>query len=315
MQLLQFYLDTAPIRPYGAPGRRSVRLQHILYLVEHHPDAAVSVSSAAYIYRANGPYADAADHDAVRSQWLAAVQAHPKENAVTLHAVKFLNVEDSDDAEGVLRRALAADPGNRELAANLGFQYAREILGNAPDLSAHATSELQQGSNPIVLAAAGTALPNWAAHRSGAPTDNLRIFDLATELTDRARQLAPDDRDIQGPMPLIKYFADSPAAPAQPATVPTRIRIGENVQAYNLIQKTQPRYPEEAQSAGITGEVRLTVVIARDGTIEDVQPISGHPLLVQPAIQAAKTWLYKPTLLNGAPTEVVTTITLSFPAR
>jgi len=58
-----------------------------------------------------------------------------------------------------------------------------------------------------VLAAAGTALPNLAVHGSGGRIVDQKIFDLASELSARARQLAPDDPDIQGPMPLIKYFA------------------------------------------------------------------------------------------------------------
>jgi hypothetical protein len=211
LELLQLYLDTAPPRAYESPGRRSVRLQHILYLVEHHPEAAASVSTAAYVYRANGPYANEGDHDAVRDQWLAAVQAHPKNTAVILNAVRFLDIEDRDDAEHVLLRSLDADPENRKIAANLGFLYAREILGSSPDLASHATAELEQSSNAIVLAGAGTALPNMMGHGG---VVNEKLFDLANELADRARKLAPDDPDIQGPMPLIKYFAAAEGAPA-----------------------------------------------------------------------------------------------------
>ncbi len=205
MELLQLYLDAAPASPGVDSGRRFVRLQHILYVVEHHPEAARSASKAAYVYRAAGPYANSADHEAVCDQWLAAVQNHPKNDAVTKNAVKFLEREDQDDAEQVLRRAVNADPDNRELAANLGFLYAKEILGSA--LVAHATEELEQSSNAIVLAAAGTALPNLAVRIGGAGVADQKIFDLASELSARARQLAPDDADIQGPMPLIKYFA------------------------------------------------------------------------------------------------------------
>jgi TonB family protein len=297
------------------PGRRSVRLQHILYLVEHHPEAAVSASKAAYVYRATGPYADVGDHEAVRDQWLAAVQGHPKNSAVTMNAVKFLEVEDPADAEHVLRRAVDAEPENREVAANLGFLYAMEILGGG---SAHAKTELDQSSNAIVLAAAGTALPNLAVHGSGGRAVDHKIFDLASDLSARARQLAPDDPDIQGPMPLIKYFAAAQGdsvdsgQPPTPTGAPTRIRVGENVQAANLLRKTEPRYSEEARKDGITGQVRFTANISRDGTIQNLQLISGHPLLVKAAQEAVETWVYKPTLLNGAPVEVVTTITISF---
>jgi len=201
IQLLQFYSDTAPPPAYDNPARRSVRLQHILYLVEHHPEAAASASKVAYVYRAKGPYANAGDHDAARGQWLAAVQEHPNDSAVTMNAVKFLEVEDSGDAEQVLRRAMDADPENREIAANLGFLYAKEILVG------HATTELEQSSNAIVLAAAGTALPNLAMRASSGRVVDERIFELASELSARATKLAPDDPDIQGPMPLIQFFA------------------------------------------------------------------------------------------------------------
>lgn len=75
IELLQLYLDTAPPSLSVDSGRRTVRLQHILYLVERHPEAAASASRAAYVYRTAGPYANAADHDDVRDRWLAALQA------------------------------------------------------------------------------------------------------------------------------------------------------------------------------------------------------------------------------------------------
>ncbi len=118
-------------------------------------------------------------------------------------------------------------------------------------------------------------------------------------------------------MPLIKYFIaaqeDIGRTGPSSANSPSRIKVGENVQSANLIRRTQPQYPEEARNAGITGDVRLSIVIGRDGIIENVQLISGHPLLVQAALKAVETWLYKPTLLNGAPVEVATTVTVSFP--
>lgn len=203
-ELLQYYLDIAPLPPMDNPGRRSLRLQQVLYLVEHHPEAAVSGSRVAYVYRSTGPnggpYANVSDHEVVRDQWLAAVQGHPKNNAVTLNAVKFLEVEDPGDAEQVLRRALDADPENREIAANLGFLYATQIRAG------HATPQLDQSSNAIVLAAAGTALANLAKDFDAV---NGTMLDLAGKLLTRARELAPDDVDIQGPMPLIKYFQNS----------------------------------------------------------------------------------------------------------
>ena len=201
-ELLQVYASIAPPRGYDDPARRSVRLQHILYLVEHHPEAAVSGSRAAYVQGAHGPYANPADHEAVRHRWLAAVQGHPGNSAVILNAVKFLEVDNQDDAEQVLRRSVNADPENRELAANLGFLYARESM--TTDFAKHAGEELEHSTNAVVLAAAGTALSNLAKSFDAV---NGTMLDLGGKLSARARELAPGDADIQGPMPLIQYFA------------------------------------------------------------------------------------------------------------
>ena len=135
-QLLQLYLATAPIPPYDDPIRRAIRLHHILYLVEHHPEAPVCASKEAYVYRAKGPYANATDHDAARAQWLAALQAHPSSNAVALNAVKVLAMEDKDDAETVLRRAMDAEPENHEIAANLGPRRYRALCTSLAELAA-----------------------------------------------------------------------------------------------------------------------------------------------------------------------------------
>ena len=62
----------------------------------------------------------------------------------------------------------------------------------------------------------------------------------------------------------------------------------------------------------IPSQVKFTAIISKDGTIQQLQLVSGHPLLVQAAQDAVKQWLYKPTLLNGEPVEVVTQIDVNF---
>jgi len=97
----------------------------------------------------------------------------------------------------------------------------------------------------------------------------------------------------------------------KPAT-PQRIRVGGQVQAANLIRKVTPVYPQLAKSARIQGVVRFTAIIGKDGTIQNLQLVTGHPLLVEAARQAVSQWQYKPTLLNGEPVEVVTQIDVNF---
>jgi protein TonB len=102
-----------------------------------------------------------------------------------------------------------------------------------------------------------------------------------------------------------------PKKEEKPAT-PQRIRVGGQVQAANLIRKVTPVYPPLAKQARIQGTVRFTAIIGKDGTIQNLQLVTGHPLLVQAAQDAVKQWVYKPTLLNGEPVEVVTQIDVNF---
>jgi protein TonB len=93
---------------------------------------------------------------------------------------------------------------------------------------------------------------------------------------------------------------------------PSRVRVGGQVQNANLIRKIVPTYPALAKQARIQGTVRFNAIIGKDGTIQNLQMVSGHPLLVQAATEAVKQWLYKPTLLNNEPVEVITTIDVNF---
>ncbi len=115
---------------------------------------------------------------------------------------------------------------------------------------------------------------------------------------------------------LIENNSTLPApAPAQlppPASGMMRIRVGGNVQAANLIKKVTPVYPPLAKQARISGTVQFTALIGADGSIQSLQLVSGHPLLVESAQEAVKQWMYKPTLLNGNAVEVITQIDVNY---
>src|SRR5207302_9860830 len=97
-----------------------------------------------------------------------------------------------------------------------------------------------------------------------------------------------------------------------PLPMPGSLRVGGNVMAKRIITRVQPVYPEEARMARISGTVRLHVLIAKDGTVEQVEVVSAHPLLQQAAIDAVRQWRYQSTLLNGEAVEVDTTVDLIF---
>jgi periplasmic protein TonB len=118
---------------------------------------------------------------------------------------------------------------------------------------------------------------------------------------------------IGGIIGSVPTAAPPPPKKEEPKpAAPQRIRVGGNVQAANLIRKVTPTYPALAKQARVQGVVRFQAIIGKDGTIQNLQLVSGHPLLVPTATEAVKQWLYKPTLLNGEPVEVITQIDVNF---
>jgi protein TonB len=103
----------------------------------------------------------------------------------------------------------------------------------------------------------------------------------------------------------------APPPPPKPTT-PKRIRVGGQVESAKLIFQPKPEYPPLAKMARIQGTVKLEAIISKDGNIQDLKVLQGHPLLVKSAIEAVSRWRYQPTLLNGDPVEVVTEIDVNF---
>jgi periplasmic protein TonB len=103
----------------------------------------------------------------------------------------------------------------------------------------------------------------------------------------------------------------TPVAVPKVAT-PQRVRVSQGVTQGLLIRKIQPNYPPLARQARIQGSVLLQAEISKDGSIQNLRLISGHPMLAPAAIEAVKQWKYKPYILNGEPVEVETQITVNF---
>ncbi len=102
-------------------------------------------------------------------------------------------------------------------------------------------------------------------------------------------------------------------APAIPRlALPSKVRVSSGVAQGLLVHQVKPVYPQLAMQARIQGTVVLQAVIAKDGTVQDLRVVSGHPLLVPAAMEAVKQWRYKPYLLNDLPVEVDTQINVNF---
>jgi periplasmic protein TonB len=106
--------------------------------------------------------------------------------------------------------------------------------------------------------------------------------------------------------PAIEIRRPSPPAPPAP------LRMSAGVMEAALIHKVLPSYPAMARANNISGTVQLRAIIAADGSVRQVDVISGSPLLVPAAVAAVREWRYRPTRLNGEAVEVETLITVKF---
>ncbi|HLY92289.1 MAG TPA: TonB family protein [Candidatus Angelobacter sp.] len=105
--------------------------------------------------------------------------------------------------------------------------------------------------------------------------------------------------------------ANRTAAPVA-AEIPRRVRVSTGVSLGLLQKRVEPLYPMIALKARLQGTVLLHAVISKEGRIENLQLIEGHPMLVEAAINAVRQWQYKPYMLSGEPVEVETTVSVNF---
>ncbi|MGA3210432.1 MAG: TonB family protein [Terriglobales bacterium] len=118
---------------------------------------------------------------------------------------------------------------------------------------------------------------------------------------------------IGGVIGGIISSAAEPVPVASPTiTTPQRVRVSQGVVQGLVLQRVAPEYPPVAKIARIQGQVVLHAVIGKDGTVQNLQAVSGNPLLTPAALNAVKQWRFKPYLLNGEPTDVEALITVNF---
>jgi len=111
---------------------------------------------------------------------------------------------------------------------------------------------------------------------------------------------------------VIGSILSSTAVAAPRAATPTRIRVSQGVTEGLLVHRVQPNYPPLARQARIQGQVVIAALIGKDGSIQNLRVVSGHPMLTGAALDAVRQWKYKPYFLNGEPVEVDTQIMVNF---
>jgi len=102
------------------------------------------------------------------------------------------------------------------------------------------------------------------------------------------------------------------APPAMPKIAAQKVRVSSGVAQGLLVHQVTPQYPPLARQARIQGTVVLQAVIGKDGTVQNLHVLTGHPMLTEAAVDAVRQWRYKPYYLNGEPVEVDTQINVNF---
>jgi protein TonB len=116
--------------------------------------------------------------------------------------------------------------------------------------------------------------------------------------------------DLAPPAPVVEA---APAAAVNPPSVPPRqVTVGGRVRMARLIHRVEPLYPPLARQMHVSGVVDVFCIIGTDGRIREMKLLSGNPLLAPSVLEAVRQWIYEPTLLNGEPVELVSTISVTF---
>ena len=131
----------------------------------------------------------------------------------------------------------------------------------------------------------------------------------------RDREQAPNNSLITMEGPAVPNGADEIFRGRKPAAVAVAkgpMHVSSGVMVGRIIEKTMPAYPPIAKVTGVQGTVILQATISKSGTIENLRVVSGPAMLQQAAMDAVRTWRYRPYLLNGEPVEVETTVNVVF---
>jgi protein TonB len=114
------------------------------------------------------------------------------------------------------------------------------------------------------------------------------------------------------PLPALAPPPPPPPPPPKVVAPAGPVRVGGIVKEPRIVKLVPPVYPKMARQARITGTVVLEAIITGDGRVAEIKVVSGHPLLVEAAINCVKQWEYEPTELNGVPTPVILTAKVHF---
>ncbi len=173
------------------------------------------------------------------------------------------------------------------------------------------TARVPEASEPPVSAKSVPAEPK--AHADApAPAEPQPTQPAVAELAFR-ELAAPRPPEATPAEPPALTLSAAPALPALPAPHAAAPKIHHShATAAQLEQRVAPQYPPLALSRRIAGQVTLSVLIRKDGSVTDVKVLSGNPLFHISAVDAVKQWRYTPATLDGEPVEARAQVVLKF---
>lgn len=119
---------------------------------------------------------------------------------------------------------------------------------------------------------------------------------------------------VFGSLAVLVILLSVQAAQKPNTEAPKVIRKPNNALQGSAISRVEPVYPPQAVSARVFGTVLVEVSIDEGGAVTSARAISGHPMLKDAAVEAARAWTFSPTLVQGKPVKVMGTLTFTFNA-
>jgi TonB family protein len=283
-------------------------------VVADSPGVAVDIGGAALLHRAPVVYPEAARDEGVQGTVVLEAVVDTKGNVTDAQVLSGPQELRNAALQSVLRWHFAPDPGARTRQVSITFQagYARRPRQQADAASKSQAALTSQIVTIEAINIVGLSQEARADLLSRLPVRERDSFDSARlpEVKQIVKEFDPHLMVIYGATAdraALSIGTEDLLPKGEP-----RLRVGGNIESAKLINKPVPHYPTEAKQARIQGVVKLLAVIAKDGTVENLNVISGHPLLAPAAMEVVKQWVYQPTLLNGNPVEVETEIDVNF---
>jgi TonB family protein len=279
-------------------------VRHLTWMIEHHPENVMTVIQPRNLQ----------NREQVRAAWEQALASHPNDPEVYRHAGIFFSSVEPERALSLYRQAasmMPADSPQRSMCvgAMTGI-YLNAVLFNPgkfrssvpmdESLAATLRNELDSSTDPELLSSVGTRLVRFGRQETG------------IGYIEKAIALDPANPKWKQELEWAKTPPEKRASMAEGNTPPGTVRLAAQIAEANLVKKVDPVYPPLAVQARVQGSVEFSIVIGRDGHIQSIQLVRGHPLLVNAAKEALLEWEYKPTLLNGKPVPVSTIVYIPF---